>query len=108
LAASGQSRGSPDDNAFPYVVRRYSLPLVEAEWKSSAGRTSTGCHLAEGTVKGTFTDVVYEHSTTNGYPWDKVFILDANGKYYEELINAENLEFNHRRIAFDKLKHYLI
>ncbi len=64
-------------------------------------------HLAEGLVKGRFTDKVYDKSFTPDYPWDPVFILDENGKYYEELSHEENLKINHRRIAMEKLKAYL-
>ena len=62
----------------------------------------------EGKILGTVTDKVYERSTTHGYPWDKVFLLDANGKYYEELNEEEDRQFNHRGIVFEKLKHYLL
>lgn len=65
-------------------------------------------HLAEGVVKGRFTEKVYDQSFTPDYPWDPVFILDENGKYYEELNPEENFKYNHRRIAFEKLKPFLI
>ena len=68
---------------------------------------SGNCYQAEGKILGTLTDNMYEHGTTHGYPWDKVFILNDNGKYYEALNDDENYQFNHRRIAFDKLKRYL-
>ena len=64
-------------------------------------------HLEEGIITGSFTDVVYEKSFTPDYPWDALFILDSNHKYYEELSPDENFEYNHRRIAFDKLKIFL-
>ena len=69
--------------------------------------TGENCRQAEGKILGTLTDKPYPHSATHGYPWDKVFILDGNGKYYEELNDEENYRFNHRRIAFDKLKTHL-
>ncbi len=62
----------------------------------------------EGEILGTLTDKVYERSTTMGYPWDKVFVLNDNGKYYEELNDEENHRYNHRRIAFEKLKLHLL
>ncbi|MCL5775323.1 MAG: non-canonical purine NTP pyrophosphatase [Patescibacteria group bacterium] len=65
-------------------------------------------HLAEGVVKGRFTDKVYDKSFTPDYPWDSIFVLEENGKYYEELNLEENLKYNHRRIAFEKLKPFLI
>lgn len=65
-------------------------------------------HLAEGIIQGKFTDAIYTKSFTPDYPWDSLFILDANHKYYEELTHEENLLHNHRRIAFDKLKRFLL
>ena len=65
-------------------------------------------HLAEGVIQGHFTDKVYEKSFTPDYPWDPLFVLNENGKYYEELSHEENLKFNHRRIALEKLKKFLI
>lgn len=65
------------------------------------------CHQAEGKILGALTDKPYEQSTTSGYPWDRVFVLDANGKYYEDLGEEENYQFNHRRIAFEKLKRFI-
>jgi len=65
-------------------------------------------HQKEGKILGSLTDKVYKSSTTHGYPWDKVFILKDNGKYYEELNDEENYTFNHRRIAFDKLTSFLL
>ena len=66
------------------------------------------CFTEEGVILGTLTDKVYEKSATEGYPWDKVFILKENGKYYEELNDEENLKYNHRRIAFEKIKKTLL
>lgn len=66
------------------------------------------CYQAEGKILGVLTDKPYECSVTSGYPWDRVFVLDANGKYYEALSREENYLFNHRRIAFDELKTYQI
>jgi len=65
-------------------------------------------HLAEGVIQGHFTDKVYDKSFTPDYPWDPLFVLNENGKYYEELNHEENLKFNHRRTAFEKLKKFLI
>lgn len=96
---------------FEFVVNKIKqIPTTQRQGQMRAvlalcikGET----HLSEGIIKGTFTDIVYNKSSTPGYPWDLVFILDQNGKYYEELIEAENCEFNHRRIAFDKLVKYI-
>ena len=65
------------------------------------------CYQSEGKTLGIITDKIYADSTTHGYPWDKLFILDANGKYYEALTEEENLQLNHRSTALDKLKKYL-
>lgn len=65
------------------------------------------CYQSEGKIFGVLTDKPYEHRATSGYPWDRVFVLDANGKYYEALNKKENYQFNHRRIAFDRLKRYV-
>ena len=70
-------------------------------------RINNRTHLAEGVITGRFTDQIYQNSFTPDYPWDPLFILDVNHKYYEALTPEENLELNHRRIAFDKLKPYL-
>jgi XTP/dITP diphosphohydrolase len=61
-------------------------------------------HMSEGVIKGVLTDIVYPHSDTHGYPWDRVFIIPELNKYYEELNEEENYKYNHRRIALDKLK----
>lgn len=58
---------------------------------------------AEGVIKGTLTDRRYENGSTEGYPWDRLFIIPELGKYYEELTEDENYRHNHRRIAFDRL-----
>jgi XTP/dITP diphosphohydrolase len=70
--------------------------------------TADGVSFAEGIIKGKLTDKPFLHSTTAGYPWDKVFVLDENGKYYEELTQEENLKYNHRKIAFEKLRPFLL
>lgn len=62
-------------------------------------------HMSEGVIKGVLTDIVYPHSDTHGYPWDRVFIIPEINKYYEELNEEENYKYNHRRIALEKLKH---
>lgn len=70
-------------------------------------RINNQTHLAEGIITGRFTDQVYQDGFTPDYPWDPLFILDANHKYYEALTPEENLQLNHRHIAFKKLKPYL-
>ncbi len=65
-------------------------------------------HLAEGVIKGLLTEKPYTKSITHDYPWDRVFIIPELQKYYEELTDEENYQFNHRRIALEKLKPILI
>lgn len=84
--------------AIPQGQRRGQMRAVLALYIS--GQT----HLAEGKIIGTFTDHAYTESFTPDYPWDSLFILDANGKYYEALTPEENLEYNHRRVAFEQFK----
>ncbi|HSW48303.1 MAG TPA: non-canonical purine NTP pyrophosphatase [Candidatus Saccharimonadales bacterium] len=60
-------------------------------------------HMSEGVIKGNLTNEVYPHSDTHGYPWDRVFIIPEVSKYYEELSDAENHKYNHRRLALQKL-----
>lgn len=65
-------------------------------------------HLSEGIIKGILTDDVYPHSDTHGYPWDRLFVIPELKKYYEELTPQENFQYNHRRLALENLKKYLI
>jgi XTP/dITP diphosphohydrolase len=87
--------------AIPENERQAQLRAVLA--LSSEGRTQ----LAEGLIKGVLTDKLYERSDTHGYPWDRVFIIPEINKYYEELTPEENYQYNHRRLAVDKLIHLL-
>lgn len=64
-------------------------------------------HLAEGIIKGNLTTEIYKNSNTHGYPWDKVFIIPELNKYYEELTPEENYQYNHRRLALEKLMQFL-
>jgi XTP/dITP diphosphohydrolase len=100
-----------NNNDLNYIVARIKeIPKNKRQAQMRAVLalvTAQGTRLSEGVIKGRLTDTPYPHSTTQGYPWDKVFILDDNGKYYEELADEENLKYNHRKIAFDKLKVYL-
>lgn len=80
---------------IPIDKRQAQLRVVEAYCD---GQQTV---LEEGIIKGTLTDKIYTGSTTHGYPWDLVFIVDGLNKYYEEITD---LQFNHRKWAFDKLK----
>ncbi|HVF69569.1 MAG TPA: non-canonical purine NTP pyrophosphatase [Xanthomonadales bacterium] len=84
--------------AIPQEQRKAQLRAVLA--LSIDGET----HLAEGIIKGNLTTEVYASSATHGYPWDSVFIIPEINKYYEDLNPSENYKYNHRRVAFDKLK----
>ncbi len=64
-------------------------------------------HMSEGIIKGILTEKIYPHSDTHGYPWNRVFIIPKLNKYYEELTDAENYKYNHRRVALEKLKQSL-
>ncbi|MCL5008748.1 MAG: hypothetical protein M1400_00200 [Patescibacteria group bacterium] len=88
--------------AIPQKQRRGQMRAVLALYINGQAQ------LAEGKIIGTFTDQVYTASFTPDYPWDSLFILDANGKYYEALTPEENLEYNHRRVAFEQFKPLLI
>jgi len=101
-------RELPDPEYFEFILRKIrEIPLDRRQAQLRAvlalhrdGRT----HLAEGKILGRLTDDYYRLSGTSGYPWDRVFIIDELGKFYEELDPEENYRHNHRRIAFDKLK----
>lgn len=41
--------------------------------------------------------------TTGGYPYRSLFIVSANGKYYDELSKKEHKEINHRLKALKRL-----
>jgi XTP/dITP diphosphohydrolase len=60
-------------------------------------------HMSEGIIKGNLTDKVYSQSDTQGYPWDRVFIIPELNKYYEELTEEENYKYNHRRLGLEDL-----
>ena len=100
-----------DQEYFDFIVKKISdIPkhLRQGQMRAVLALCINGqTYLSEGTIKGIFTEQKYNKSTTSGYPWDLVFILDENGKYYEELTEQENIELNHRKIAFDKLTKYL-
>ena len=105
--------GELDDDAYLAFVLEKIRQIPEGQRQAQMRAVLTlcvqgTCHQAEGKIIGTLTDKVYEKSTTHGYPWDKVFILNTNGKYYEALSDEENIQLNHRRVAFDKLKQYLL
>ncbi len=87
--------------AIPPDKRQAQLRAVEAYCD---GKQTV---LEEGIIQGLLTDKIYTGSQTHGYPWDLVFIIPELGKYYEELTDEENLKYNHRKIAFDKLKQYM-
>jgi XTP/dITP diphosphohydrolase len=87
--------------AIPFDQRHAQLRAVLA--LCIDGKT----HLAEGVIKGILTDKVYENSSTQGYPWDRVFIIPELNKYYEELSQEENYKYNHRRLALEKLRQFL-
>jgi len=87
--------------AIPKDQRQAQLRAVLA--LNIGGKT----HLAEGVIQGILTDKVYPPSDTHGYPWDRLFIIPQLNKYYEELTDAENYKYNHRRLALEKLKHFL-
>lgn len=96
---------------FSFVLQKIKqIPESQRQAQMRAVLTlcsSGNCYQEEGKILGTLTDKPYEQSATSGYPWDRVFVLDANGKYYEALNEEENYQFNHRRIAVDKLKRYV-
>ncbi len=60
-------------------------------------------YLSETKIKGYLTPVVYKGSTKD-YPWDKVFIIPEENKYYEELDDEENYKYSHRRIGLERLQ----
>jgi len=84
--------------AIPQHQRQAQLRAILA--LNIDGKTN----LAEGAIKGILTDKVYLNSDTQGYPWDRVFIIPELNKYYEELTEEENYKYNHRRLALVKLK----
>lgn len=88
--------------AIPQDQRQAQLRAVLAL------RLGDQTHLATGAIKGILTDKVYENSETFGYPWDKLFIVPEINKYYEELTPEENYQYNHRRLALEKIKQILI
>lgn len=106
--------GSLDDKAyFDFILAK--IKAIPQEKRDAQIRAvlalcvdNNTCFTEEGVVLGTLTDKPYEKSTTEGYPWDKVFILKENGKYYEELSDDENHRYNHRLIAFHKLEKHLL
>ena len=104
--------GLSDEEYFAFIVNKIKqIPKEKRQAQMRAVLTlclNSKCYSEEGRILGTLTDNIYGNSSTHGYPWDRVFILKDNEKYYEELNNEENYQFNHRRIAFDKLKKYLI
>ena len=53
-------------------------------------------------VKGLLTEVPHEKETP-GFPWKRLFILPELNKKYEELTEEEHMQYNHRKIALDKL-----
>ena len=60
---------------------------------------------AEGIIKGVLTDKIYQKITYE-YPWDAVFFLPELNKYNEEV--KQDINWNHRKWAFDKLKKYFV
>ncbi len=101
-----------EDEYFTFILKKIKqIPENRRDAQMRAVITlyvNGNCYQAEGKILGVLTDKPYEHSATSGYPWDRVFVLNANGKYYEALSKEENYRFNHRRIAFDELKIYQI
>ncbi len=85
--------------AIPPDQRQAQLRVVEAYCDGKQTQT------AEGIIKGTLTDKVYNGGEIPGYPWDLVFIVSDINKYYEEIIDTNH---NHRKWAFDKLKEFFI
>ncbi len=84
--------------AIPKDQRKAQLRAVLA--LSINGET----HMSEGIIKGILTEKVYPNSDTQGYPWDRVFIIPQLNKYYEELSDKENYKYNHRRRALENLR----
>lgn len=64
--------------------------------------------LEEGIIKGELSDQPYTTSRTQGYPWDQLFVIPEIKKFYEELTPEENLKYNHRKLAFDRLKERIL
>ena len=103
--------GLPDEEYFEFILKKIrDIPPDQREAQLRAvlalhrdGRT----HLAEGKILGRLTDDYYRLSATAGYPWDRVFVIEELEKFYEELDPEENYRYNHRRLAFDKLRRYL-
>jgi XTP/dITP diphosphohydrolase len=102
----------PDPRYFEFIlekIRRIPPDRREAQLRAVlALRRGGKTHLAEGKIQGRLTEDYYRESATPGYPWDRVFVIEELGKFYEELSEEENYRYNHRRIAFDKLKPYLL
>jgi XTP/dITP diphosphohydrolase len=102
----------PDERYFEFIlekIRRIPPDRREAQLRAVlALRRGGETHLAEGKILGRLTEDYYRKSRTPGYPWDRVFVIEELGKFYEELSEEENYRYNHRRIAFDKLKPYLL
>jgi len=59
-------------------------------------------HTSEAIVKGILTPTPHE-TETPGFPWKRVFVLPELNKKYEELSEEEHKQYNHRKIALDKL-----
>lgn len=103
--------GKNDENYIKFIVDKISqIPQNKRQAQLRAVlalKIENDVHLAEGKIKGILTDKVYTGSDTHGYPWDRIFIIPELNKYYEELTPQENLKYNHRRLALEKLKPFL-
>lgn len=90
-------------------IKKIPMNQREAQLRAVLALSINGkTNLAEGKIKGILSDRVYDKSNTHGYPWDRVFIIPEINKYYEELTHEENLKYNHRRLALEKLKTFLL
>jgi XTP/dITP diphosphohydrolase len=102
----------PAPRYFEFIlekIRQIPLGQREAQLRAVLALNRGGdTHLAEGKILGRLTEDYYRKSATPGYPWDRVFVIEELGKFYEELSEEENYRYNHRRMAFDKLKPHLL
>ncbi len=108
-------------NGFPGALIKWVLKSIDNEGiikllnsmdnKRAYAKTSIGYfdgnkfYIFSGIVKG---EICEEPNGENGFGWDKIFRPESYDKTFAEMTNEEKNSISMRKIAFEKLKEFLL
>ena len=95
--------GSIGDNGIYELTRKFRNNNAQAKTIFGYAENKNKIHFFEGTVNGS----IVLPQGKEGFGWDRIFLPDGHKKTFAQMDMDEKNAVSMRRIALDKLKHFL-